>query len=113
MKIFEKNPPRSFTVGKNGNTKIEDCGSIYLEDNEQVSFLTNDQKEYDIVKKDWGFYVTPSLNHRLKEQGFRSALIKNKKGSVFIMIAEKNKLDKFKDYILNEDNQILMWLDEL
>ena len=40
------------------------------------------------------------------------ALVKNKKGSIFIMLIEKNKLDRFKGYISKEDNHILMWLDE-
>lgn len=113
MKFSKKKPRRSFHVGKNEDIKIEDCGSIQLDNNELITFLTKDKKEWDIVKKKWGFYATPSINDRLYKQGFRCALVKNKKGSIFIMLIEKNKLDKFKCYISKEDNHILMWLDEL
>ena len=113
MKFFEKKPTRSFFVGKNEDIKIEDGGIIRLENNEMITFVTKDKKEWDVVKKNWGFYATSSVNDRLHKQGFRCALVKNKKGSIFIMLIEKNKLDKFKDYISKEDNHILMWLDEL
>ena len=112
MKLSEKKPKRSFFVGKNKKIKIEDCGSIHLDNDEMITFLTKDKKEWDVVKKNWGFYATPSINDRLNKQGFRCALVKNKKGSIFIMLIEKNKLDKFKGYISKEDNHILMWLDE-
>ena len=113
MKISYKKPPRSFVVGKDDKIKINDCGSILLEHNEQVTLLTKCNKEYDIVRKDWGFYATPSINKRLHKQGFKCALVKNKEGSLYIMLVEENKLKKFKSYILNEENHILTWLDEL
>ena len=113
MKLSEKKPKRSFFVGKNKKIKIEDCGSIHLDNDEMITFLTKDKKEWDVVKKSWGFYATPSINDRLYKQGYRCALVKNKKGSLYIMLIEKNKLNKFNSYILNEDNHVLMWLDEL
>ena len=113
MKFSRKKPTRSFFVGKNKDIEIEDCGSIQLDNNELIAFLTKDKKEWDVVKKNWGFYATPSINDRLDKQGFRCALVKNKKGSTYIMIIEKNKLNKFNKYILKENNQVLMWLDEL
>ena len=112
MEFFEKKPTRSFFVGKNEDIEIEDCGLIQLENNEMITFVTKDKKEWDVVKKNRGFYATSSINDRLNKQGFRCALVKNKKGSIFIMLIEKNKLDKFKGYISKEDNHILMWLDE-
>ena len=113
MKFSRKKPERSFFVGKNKEIKIEDCGSIQLDNDELITFLTKDNKEWDVVKKNWGFYATPSINDRLYKQGYRCALVKNKKGSLYIMLVDKNKLNKFNNYILKEDNHILMWLDEL
>ena len=40
-------------------------------------------------------------------------LVKNKKGSLYIMLIEKNKLESFNSYIVKEENHVLMWLDEL
>ena len=113
MKILEKKPSRSFIVGKNKDIKIEDCGSIKLDNNEHITFLTNDKKEWDILKKDWGYYATPSINDRLRKQGFRCALVKNKRGSTYIILIEQNKINQFDSYISHEENHVVMWLDEL
>ena len=111
MKFSRKTTTFIF-VGKNKDIEIEDCGSIQLDNNDLITFLTKDNKEWDVVKKNWGFYATPSINDRLFNQGFRCALVKNKKGSLYIMLVEKNKINKFNNYILKEDNRVLMWLDE-
>ena len=71
MKFFEKKPTRSFFVGKNKDIEIEDGGLIQLENNEMITFVTKDKKEWDVVKKNWGFYATSSINDRLNKNGFR------------------------------------------
>ena len=113
MRIKKNKPPRIFYVGKNNDEKIQDCGSIYLQNNEQITLLTNSQKEYDIVKKEWGFYATPSINNRLSKQGFKCALVKNKEGSFYVMLVSKYKIKKFESYLRKEKNRIVKWLDEL
>ena len=113
MRIKKNKPPRIFYVGENDDEKIQDCGSIYLQNNEQITLLTNSQKEYDIVKKEWGFYATPSINNRLSKQGFKCALVRNKNGLHYIMLVDKQKMKNFESYILKEKNFIVMWLDEL
>mgnify|MGYP001298951963 CR=1 FL=1 len=113
MKIKKKNPPRKFSVGLNYEITISDHGSILLKDNDQISFITEDDKEYDVVRKEWGFYATPSINGRLSNQGFKTALVKNSNGMLYIMLVEKNKLDEFKKYLENEKNFLIKWLDEV
>ncbi len=113
MKINKNNPPRKFTVGTDKKITISDCANINLKHNEQVSFITHDNKEYDVVRKEWGFYATPSMNGRLKNQGFKTALVKNKEGMYYIMIVEKNKTTLFENYLKEEKNYLIKWLDEL
>ena len=67
MKVIRKN--RKFTVGLS-KIKLKDCGSIYLKKNNQVTFRYK-KSEYDVCKKDWGYYATPSINGRLKKFNFR------------------------------------------
>ena len=112
MKIIEKRPPREYKVGVDSQITIKDCGSILLEGNEQITFLTRDEKEYDVAMKDWGFYATPSVNSRLKEQGFKTALVRNSIGQWYIMLVEKDKIDKFQTYLREEKNEVVEWLDE-
>ena len=105
MKINKNNPPRKFTVGTDKKITISDCANINLKHNEQVSFITHDNKEYDVVRKEWGFYATPSMNGRLKNQGFKTALVKNKEGMYYIMIVEKNKTTLFEKITKNVSNK--------
>ena len=112
MKVIEKKPAREFEVGFEKKITIKDCGSILLKDNEQITFLTNEGKEYDVAMKDWGFYATPSVNSRLKNHGFKTALVKNSKGQWFIMLVDKDKIGCFHDYLDEEKNVVVEWLDE-
>ena len=112
MFIDSKNPPREFKVGLKKNIKIFDCGSISLDPDEQVTFLTEKKAEYDIVRKKWGFYATPSINGRLKDFGLRTALVRNKFNRYYIMLVEEGFEDDFKSYIKDESNEIVTWLDK-
>lgn len=112
MNIIEKKPPRSYKVGKDQKITIKDMGEVYLKENEQLTFMTEDKREYDLCRKDWGYYATPSVNDRLKRFGFKTALVKNAKGQIYVMLVEKEKLDSFNKYLLDESNTILKWLDD-
>lgn len=112
MKIIKKNPPRKFKVGLEQSIILKDCGDIFLKVNEQVAFLTANKAEYDVCRKEWGYYATPSMNDRLKRFGFKTALVKNAKGQLYIMIVEKDKLESFYQYLNSEKNSVIQWFDE-
>ena len=76
MKFTPIDPPRRFQVSGRGVTlMLSDCGRVALEPGEQVTFTTAAGGEYDVARKDWGFYATPSTNSRLKSFGLRAALV--------------------------------------
>lgn len=112
MKVMKKKPPRVFKAGIKNNISILDCARIYLRQNEQVTFMTKGGREYDVTAKEWGFYATPSLNSRLKKQGFKTALVKNTQGRYFVMLVEKDKRKEFAEYLKAEKIKISGWLDE-
>jgi hypothetical protein len=113
MNFFSQNPPRNFQVGKPENKVVmKDCGSIVLEHDEQVTFTDSSGLEYDIARKDWGFYATPSLNGRLKSFGLNGVLIKNKdSGKFFVLLVEEGKEDLFKNYCKKENLIVVSWLN--
>ena len=78
--------------------------NIRLENNELITFKFKKNQEYDFVKKNWGYYVSPSINHRLRKNKFKIALIENRKKKFFICALSIDKLREFKKY-LKEDNQ--------
>ena len=112
MKFIENQPPRKFKVGGGQNIEILDCGKILLESNEMVTFVTSRKKEFDFTAKDWGFYATPSINGRLLNQGFKTALVKNQFNKYFIMVVNKEMTDRFFKYLVEEKSELIEWIDE-
>ena len=93
--------------------EIKDLGKILLDNNELVTFKTPSGKNFDFVAKEWGFYATPSMNDRLKKEGFKTALVVNEIDQLFIMAVEEDKLDIFSEYLKkNQDNKVICWLDD-
>jgi hypothetical protein len=112
MIFEEKNPPRTFQVGKEASIEISDCGELHLAPNEQITFVTSSGRRHDFAAKDWGFYATPSLNGRLKDEGFKTALVRNAQGRHYILVVEEGFLGAFFDYLKSEDQCLVEWLDE-
>ncbi len=112
MKAKFKKVPREFKVGLKKDITIKDCGKIYLGDDEQVTFITPRGKQHDFAAKNWGFYATPSMNGRLKDQGFKTALVKNSQGRLYIMVVDKDCMSEFKKYTESDKQEILQWFDE-
>ena len=113
MIVKKRKKARIFSGGKDLKIKIKDTGKIYLSKNEQVTFITENKNEYDFCRKDWGFYATPSVNSRLKNQGFKTAIVKNKFNQIYIMVVEKKKIFKFNNYCKNEKQKIIKWIDQI
>lgn len=113
MKFYPKDPPRKFYVGVNSKIAIEDVGDMSLSHNEQLTFVTDQSgARYDFVRKDWGFYATPSINGRLKNEGFKTALVENLQGRIYIMVVERSQMALFDTYCQVEKQKVIRWLDE-
>jgi hypothetical protein len=102
---------RRYTVGV-GAVKVEitDCGAIALEPDEQVTFTTPQGGEYDVTRKSWGFFATPSLNGRLARFNLRPVLVKGA-DQYFILLVEKGCEALFYEYIGQHPYTIVLWLD--
>jgi hypothetical protein len=111
MKFDPKNPPRDFEVGFDKKGIIRDCGTMHLDADEQITFVTESGNEYDVTRKDWGFYAGPSLNGRLLQFNLRAVLVKNRIDRYFIMLVERGKEDRFERYVREEPLTIVAWLD--
>ena len=85
MEFRKISPAREFPVG-NGDIVISHCANLILDTDEQVTFLTGDGKEYDVVRKPWGYYATPSLNGRLKRNGLRAGLTRSIQSGLFFVV---------------------------
>ncbi len=111
MKFKETIPPRSFEVGRGEPIEIVDCAQVELAPNEQITLKTESGSEYDIVRKSWGYYATPSLNGRLKSFGLKTALVKSFSSKFYILLVEIGKEKEFQKYLKMEELTIVCWLD--
>lgn len=111
MKLQRIDPPRTFVCGVHGDVSIRDCARIELEPDEQVTFLTDAGAEYDVARKSWGFYATPSLNARLVGFGLRGALVENWLGRRFVLLVERGHEGELETYLAREQNRVVEWLD--
>jgi hypothetical protein len=112
MKFMPQQPPRTFQVGPAAQITLLDYGKIQLEPNEQVTFTLPEGGEYDVARKEWGFYATPSLNGRLEKFGLRGVLIKNRTtGKFFVLLVEKGKEKQFNEYCRQENLAVVIWMD--
>ena len=90
---------------------LSDCGRVQLDANEQVTFTTESGGEYDVARKEWGFYATPSTNGRLKSFGLRAALVLSAFNKLFVVLVEEGREEAFMDYIVADRQRVLCWLD--
>lgn len=111
MKFDPVEPPREFEVGYGERIFLKDCAQVRLEENEQVTFHSPDGAEYDVVRKSWGFYATPSMNGRLLRFGLRTVLVKNRIEQYFLLLVERGHEDEFQKYLDVEALHIVAWLD--
>jgi hypothetical protein len=113
MKFEPKIPPREFEVGYDVKGTLRDCGAMRLAADEQITFLTEAGGEYDLTRKEWGFYATPSLNGRLAGFNLRAVLVKNRVDRFFVLLVERGKEAAFDRYVAAEPLKIVAWLDTL
>lgn len=73
---------------------------INLKPDQQIT-LINGKSEYDIAKKNWGFYVTPSIQKRLKMFNLEVYLISKSKNYLLCLV-KKNKKELFKSFLLKK-----------
>jgi len=113
MKFTPIDPPRKFEVSGAGvRLHLSDCGRVALSADEQVTFTTEAGGEFDVTRKSWGFYATPSTNGRLKTFGLRAALVRNTAGRLFVVLVEQGKENEFFAYVEADKQTLLTWLDD-
>lgn len=108
MKVDPVLPPREFAVGE---IVLRHVADVELEPDEIVTFKTASGTEYDVGRKDWGYYATPSLNRRAREHGLRGVLAANADGRATLLLVEAGREPAFEDYCAHEGMRVVAWLD--
>jgi hypothetical protein len=113
MKFTPIDPPRKFEVkGAGLCLTLSDCARVMLAPDEQITLTTESGREFDVTRKSWGFYATPSTNGRLKSFGLRAALLRNTAGRLFVVLVEQGKEEGFLSYAKADKQTLLTWIDD-
>lgn len=112
MEIDKRTPPRTFTIGQNADIVIRQVADVRLDADEQITLVGDTGSPYDIVRKSWGYYATPSINGRLRAHGLRAALARNAANKVFLLLVETGREDAFHAYLATERQEVICWLDQ-
>jgi hypothetical protein len=108
MRIERRDPPRRYSAG---SVQIADCATIELAADEQVTFATDGRAGYDVTRKAWGWYASPSLNGRLAANGLRAVIALNEFGRAYLLLVDKGQEPAFETYLAAEKMRVLVWLD--
>lgn len=111
MKFKLIDPPRQFEVGIGEKIKLSDCAHIELAADEQITLKTESGAEYDVARKSFGYYATPSLNGRLLRFNLRAVLVRSPSNQFYVFLVEKGKESHFERYVEVEKQTIVSWLD--
>jgi hypothetical protein len=83
----------------------------------KINLLSDEQmtlsylySNYDIAKKDWGFYVTPSFQDRCKKNNLLPALIRKDKKFYFVLV-NKKKINYFMIFLKIKKFKLSKWLN--
>ena len=110
MRIKKKN--RKFKVGLDKHfLTITHKADILLKKDEMINFKFG-KSNFDFVKKNWGFYATPSIDKRLKREGFKTAIVKNSFSNIYIMVVHRSKIKTFYKYCRDHKQKIIKWLSK-
>lgn len=103
---------RSFAVGVE-KIELKHVANIALEPDEMVTFISQGDREYDVVAKDWGYYATPSVGGRLRRFEMRAALMRNIDTlQAFVVLVFDDQTDAWHKYMKAERQEFIMWLGD-
>jgi hypothetical protein len=108
VRIERIDPPREFSAG---GVTLHHSANVELSADEQITLVSASGSEYDIVRKSWGYYATPSMNRRLAANGLRAALTVGADGRVALLLVERGRRADFEGYLAGERMRVLAWLD--
>lgn len=113
MRLRRNDPPRAFRVGRDRSIEIRHVADVELAPDEQITFVTGSGTEFDVVRKEWGYYATPSLNGRLRDHGLRAVLVRDPQtGRAYLLLVEAGREPEFERYVAWDGLKVVCWLDD-
>jgi hypothetical protein len=117
MRFDPVEPPREFEVGYRG-ARLRHAADAWMDEDEVLTLRTESGTEYDVTRKSWGYYATPSLNRRAREYSLRAALAlgvprdEDEAPRMYLMLVEAGGEEEFTEYLGAEGMRLVCWLDD-
>ena len=112
MQFKKIEPPRIFSVGADDSKfELSHVMDVVLGHDEQITLKSENGGEFDICRKSWGYYATPSINYRLKHFGYKTCLVESS-GRRYVHLVERDQIEIYLKYLIDQDMKIISWLDE-
>ena len=99
-------------LGAAGSGEAATTVRVTLEADEQVTLTTGSGNEYDVCRKSWGFYGSPSFRTRMARYNLRPAFVGDGR-QVHFMAVENRREDEFHRDLAARKLSLIVWLDEL
>lgn len=112
MKFRPVDPPRAFRPTGPDGPQISHVATVELDLDEQITVVSDNGAEIDIVRKEWGFYPLPSLNGRLARFELYPVLVASPEGKTYLLVVENGKRPEFEAYIASEGMMVVAWLGD-
>jgi len=109
VRVERIEPPRMFEAA--AGVAVSHCANVELEADEQITLVSASGTEYDIVRKSWGYYATPSTNRRLAAHGLRAVLTANPDRRLAVLLVERGHESEFEAYLAEQAMRVVAWLD--
>lgn len=91
--------------------RIIHAADVELDTDEQVTFVSRTGSEFDVARKAWGYYATPSLNKRLPDHRLRPVLTMNPDNKMALLLVEIGHEAAFEEYMTSQGMRVVWWLD--
>lgn len=111
MRLEPVEPARRFRVGRDGSIELTHVADVELDADEQITFRAATGSAYDVVRKSWGYYATPSLNRRLPDHRLHAMLCAGSDGRTSLLLVERDERAAFEAYLADQGMVVTAPLD--
>ena len=111
MNVQRIEPPRKFKPRPDSILEVAHVANVSLAPGDQLSFITDSGTELDVLRTDWGYVATPSMNRRLRNHGLRAVLVRNDQDRLYLLLVEEGQESNFEEYLRSDEQTVVCWLD--
>ena len=109
---FERHiPAREFQCGLNNWITLKDCGDVELDRGEEVVFVTDIGRRFNVLRRDWGYFVNVVLDGGAAAAGWRSVIAGESHHKQHLILIEPGRESDYAEYCARDRLQVFVRFD--